>query len=171
MLGFKQRLPAAYKPKLGRTERVLAWAMTSPGTAVVATNFNLWIAGIATGWNHLSKVTWDGSTLSVTPSSVVEERDGYTVIADQEPVRLALADPGNLPHEVRQRVMASVRHPAHHDLGRGGLWLAGRRVPGVDGLSWIVRYDEGTDGTSPEVIAVTDELIGETRSKVVASDG
>jgi hypothetical protein len=171
MLGFKKRLPAQHRPKLQRTERMLAWAMTGAGDAVVATNLQLWIAGAATGWHRLSKATWDGSVLTVIPSTVVQERDGYTVIADQEPVRMVLPDPGNLPHEVRQRVTASVRHPSHHDLGDGGMWLAARRVPGMDGLSWIVRYDGGVDATSPEVIALTGALVQETRSKVVAPDG
>lgn len=167
MLGFSKRLAAEHKPKLARNERVVAWAMTSAGGAVVATNLHLWIAGEATAWHRLSKAIWDGSALVVTPSTVVEEREGYSVIADQEPVRMVLPDPGNLPHEVRQRVTASVRHPSHHELGDGGLWLAARRVPGVDGLSWIVRYDPGTDAASPEIAAVTDELVSETRSKVV----
>jgi hypothetical protein len=171
MLFFKKSLPAKHRPKLERNERVLAWALTTSDTPVIATNLGLRIAAVPTPWDRISRAVWDGSALAVTPSVVVEEREGYCVIADQEPIRLVLPNPGHLPHEVRQRVIASVRHPAHHELDGGALWLAARRVPGVNGLSWIVRYDAETDASSPEVIAETDELVQETRSKVVASAG
>ncbi len=167
---FKRRLPAAQRPKLGRDERILAWALASGGEPIVATNRRLWINGVGTAWNHLSKAIWDGSTLTVTPSVVTAERDGYAVIADEEPIRVVLTDPDKLPYEVRQRVTASIRNPAHHDLPEGGLWLAARRVPGVDGLSWIVRYDEGVVATDG-LLAATDELVRETRSKVVTPAG
>jgi hypothetical protein len=174
MLGrlFKRRLlPAEHRPALGRNERVVAWTLTTSGAPVIATNLRLWVAGSGTQWNEISKATWDGSALTVTTSKVVEERAGYSVIADQEPIRLAMNDPGHLPHEVRQRVTASVRHPAHHELDGAAFWLAARRVPGVDGLAWVVRYDEGADAASPQVIAMTDELVSETRSRVVAPGG
>jgi hypothetical protein len=174
MLGklFKRRLlPGRLRPAFSRTERVLAWALTPSGTAVIATNLRLWVAGSGTQWNEISKATWDGNALTVVGSKVVEERDGYSVIADQEPVRLVLTDPGHLPHEVRQRVTASVRHPARHEVDGTGFWLAARRVPGVDGLSWIVRYDSAADAASSEVIALTDELVAETRSRVVTPGG
>lgn len=169
MFGFrKRRLPAGQRPKLARDEHILAWALTSEGTAVIATNRNLWTAGGSTAWNHLSKAVWDGVALTVTPSTIVEERDGYSVIADEEPVRLTLPDPDNVPQVVRQRVTASVRHPARHELPEGGLWLAARRVPGHDGLAWIVRYDQGVDSDSEGLRAATDDLVRETQSKVVA---
>jgi len=34
-----------------------------------------------------------------------------------------------------------------------------RRVPGVDGLRWTVRYDAGVDPSAPEVAAATADLV------------
>lgn len=169
---FKRRmLPAAHRPALARDERVLAWAMTGADAAVIATNRGLWWGGMRTQWNEISKAGWDGDTLSVAPSEVVSQRDGYVVIEDRDPIRFTFTDPDHLPHEVRQRVTASVKHPAHHDFeGGGGVWLAGRKVPGVDGLSWIARYDAGTDRDDPEVMAATDAIVQETRSRSVSPD-
>ena len=103
---------------------------------------------------------WDGEALVVTPAEVVTERAGYEVVADGTPVRLKLTDPDHLPHQVRLRVTGSVQHPLHHELpGGGGVWIFARRVPGVDGLTWTVRYDHGTDGEDPAIVAVTDQLV------------
>ncbi|WP_117208701.1 hypothetical protein [Allorhizocola rhizosphaerae] len=122
-------------------ERVLAWAMTPAGWPVIATNLGLWVEGKRTSWHEISKAVWDGSVLSVTTSTAVEHREGYDVIADRAPDRYPLEDPGGLPHEVRLRVTSSVVHPQKFALG----WVAARRVPGKDGLSWVVRYDPGID--------------------------
>jgi hypothetical protein len=37
--------------------------------------------------------------------------------------------------------------------------VVGRRVSGVDGLSWAVRYDSGTPVDSEPVVEVTEELV------------
>ena len=39
--------------------------------------------------------------------------------------------------------------------------MVARRVPGVDGLTWHVRYDDGTDADRPRGGAATDELVAE----------
>lgn len=183
---FRRRvLPAGHRPAFDPHERVLAWAMTSSDQAVVATNLGLWWGGEPeaagrdgppspragqaaghqrrTGWHEISKATWDGAVLTVIPSRVVEPREGYDVVVDEPPVRMVLVDPNHLPHQVHLRVRASVRHPRRFALG----WLAARRVPGEDGLSWIVRYDPGVDPTSAEVAAETDAIFKETCWRIV----
>jgi hypothetical protein len=165
MLGFLKRrvLPSALRPAFERNERVLAWALDPAGAAVIATNLGLWRAGERTGWHELSKAVWDKTSLTLTHSRVVAEREGYAVVVDEPPVIVRLPEPGHLPHQIRLRVTSSVRHPSHHGLpGGGGVWIAARRRAGVDGLSWIVRYDVGVDGEDPEVIAATDEIFRET---------
>ncbi len=175
MLGrlFKRRLlPAEHRPALERGERVLAWALSTDGSAVVATNLRLWAAGVGTRWNEISKATWDGTALSVVTSAVVEQREGFSVIEDTPAARFELVDPGHLPHQIRLRVTSSVQHPSHHGLpGGGGVWIAARRVPGVDGLSWIARYDNGTDREDPLVVAATESIFRETYWRVVAPGG
>lgn len=170
---FKRRLlPAAHRPAFARDERVLAWALSSAGEPIIATNLRLWRAGSPTPWHEISKVGWDGSVLTVIRSEVVSTPDGYAVIRDLSPEPVELADPHHLPHQVRLRVVNSVQHPSHHDLpGGGGLWIAARRVPGVDGLSWIVRYDHGTDPDDPEVLAATEAIFSETWWRVVGPPG
>lgn len=169
---FKRRLvPAEHRPAFAKDERVLAWALSTADVAVIATNKRLWWGGTGTPWNEISKATWDGSVLTVTPAVVVEECSGYTVIADSLPVRFELVDPEHLPYQVRLRVTSSVVQPSHHGLpGGGGVWIAARRVPGVDGLSWIVRYDPGTDGKDPQVKDAAEAILQETYWRVVAPD-
>jgi hypothetical protein len=156
---FRRRiLPAAHRPAFDSGERVLAWAMTSSDQAVIATNLGLWWGGERVGWHEISKAKWDGAVLTVITSRVAEAREGYAVIVDEPPVRMVLEDPGHLPHQVHLRVTGSVQHPRQFALG----WLAARRVPGEDGLSWIVRYDPGVDRAAAEVIAETDAVFQET---------
>ncbi len=154
---FKKRVvPKEHRPPLAAHERVLAWAMTSAERPVIATNLGLWSEGVRTSWHEISKAAWDGSVLAVTRSMLIEEREGYDVIADLPPERYALVDPGHLPHEVRLRVTSSVVHPQRFAHG----WMAARRIPGKNGLSWVVRYDVGVDAAA--FAAETDALVKET---------
>jgi hypothetical protein len=152
-----------------RNERVLAWAPTADDAslAVVVTSLGLWLPGRPRlGWHQIHKATWSGSRLTVVPSvpvgdGVGEDGSAYTVMADDAPVEVTLADPGNVPMSVRQRVTKSVAYTAHYPLPVGGVRVVARRVAGVDGVSWHVRYDDGTNITDPDVIAVTAEIVAE----------
>jgi hypothetical protein len=74
-------------------------------------------------------------------------------------VSYLLLEPNEVPEQVRARVTKSVAYTAHHPLPVGGVRVVGRRVSGVDGLSWAVRYDAGTPVDSDQVVKVTDELV------------
>ncbi|MEV4412250.1 hypothetical protein [Catellatospora sp. NPDC049609] len=163
LFGGRRVLPEEHRPDLARDERVLAWAPAADGDVVVATNLGLWWDGTRTGWHRIDKAVWDGEHLVVTPGELVAERAGYQVVADGEPVRLKLTDPDHLPHQVRLRVTGSVRHPQHYELPGGGVWVFARREVGVDGLTWAVRYDRGTDGEDPAVVAATDQLVAQSQ--------
>ena len=39
-----------------------------------------------------------------------------------------------------------------------------RRVPGVDGLSWLLRFDDGTDRADPDVRLRAAELLDEVQA-------
>jgi hypothetical protein len=153
---------------LARDERVLAWAPvgSSSDALVVATTLGLWMPGRAErlGWHQIHKAAWDSPRLTVVPSTQVGEGDGYEVMADDVPVQVELSQPGDLPIRIRERVTRSVVYTRHHPLARGGVRVVGRRVPGANGLSWHVRYDDGTDGEDAEVRSATAELVATASS-------
>ncbi|HET8658520.1 MAG TPA: hypothetical protein VFM55_05935 [Micromonosporaceae bacterium] len=153
-------MPAQHRPALDRDERVVAWAALAGDRAVVATNRGLFLPGRPRlGWHEIHKATWSGQELTVVPAAVVEEREGYLVVADLPAVTCSLPEPGDLPHQVRTRVTRSVGYTARQAVPGGFLRLVARRATGVDGLTWTVRYDPGTDGASAAVRQATDELV------------
>lgn len=164
MFGRRRRLPAAQRPRLAADERVLTWAPAASGAepppVVVATNLGLFLPDRPDrlGWHEIHRATWDGTTLTVIPGDVIEERPGYQVTADQGPVTVALSRPGDLPRVVRARITRSVPYSSRHQLaGSGGVLVVARRVAGRDGLHWAVRYDPGTDPAA--VRSATDALV------------
>ncbi|MFC7546036.1 hypothetical protein [Plantactinospora sp. GCM10030261] len=118
------------------------------------------------GWHEVHKAVWSGRELTVTPAERIAERDGYQVVADLPARTFLLLEPGELPEQVRARVTKSVAYTAHHRLDGGGVRVVARRVSGVDGLTWTVRYDPGTPPDDPSVIATTDALIVAARAEL-----
>jgi hypothetical protein len=176
MAWFRRRaLPAGERPPLARDERVVAWARTDEGV-LAATNLGLWLPGAPpadppagppgrVGWHEIHKAVWTGRELAVTAAREVGSGPGYTVVADLPTVAFPLAQPGALPHQVRARVTRSVGYTAHHPLpGGGGFRVAARRVPGVDGLRWTVRYDTGVNRDDAIVGEVTDRVVEGARA-------
>jgi hypothetical protein len=157
---FRRGVPRALRPALGRDERVLAWATTGDDTAVVVTTLGVWLPGQdRLGWHQIHKAAWAAGALTVTPAVLVRETPTYAVMADGPQVRTMLGAPGDVPVEIRNRVTRSVGYTAHFEVPGGGVRVVGRRTPGVNGLSWHVRYDDGTDDADPQVVAATDELV------------
>lgn len=182
----RPKLPAAERPPLEREERVLCWTRTdgaasgdtdggdgnARGGVLVVTNRGLWLPDDEQrlGWHRVHKAAWSGQELAITPAEVVAERDGYAVMADQ-PVRVyRLPDPGDVPHQVRVRVTSSVSYTSHHRLPGGGVRVVARRVSGVDGLTWTVRYDPGTPMDDPQVVEETDRLVAAARTASTPRD-
>ncbi|MBQ1075576.1 hypothetical protein KBX06_20750 [Micromonospora sp. C31] len=171
----RSKLPQADRPPLAADERVLAWAAVGDGGGggvVVASNLGLWLPGRAhrLGWHDVLKAVWSGRELTVTPAEPLAERDGYLVVADRPAESHLLLDPGELPHQVRERVTRSVAYTRHHPVPGGAGRVAARRVPGVDGLTWTVRVDPGTPTDSPEVLAELDRLVAEARAATAPAD-
>ncbi|WP_412540146.1 hypothetical protein R8Z50_30670 [Longispora sp. K20-0274] len=155
----KPKLPAASTPSLAPGERVVAWAPLAEGH-LVATNLGLWLTREQRlGWHEVSKATWSGEVLTVIPGPASDDDIGLVIEAD--PVTFRLTEPGQLPRQVHERVTRSVAYTTHHLLpGQpGGVRVLARRVPGVDGLRWAVRYDNGVDPTDEGVQAATLELV------------
>jgi hypothetical protein len=161
------RLPAEHRPPLAPDERVLAWSKADSGEqVVVATNHGLWLPGRTDrlGWHDVHKAVWSGRKLAITPAHEVGDRTGYRVVADGPVESFLLLDPGDVPEQVRTRVTRSVVYTSHHPLGRGGVRVVARRVTGVNGLTWTVRYDPDTAIDDDLVLAETDRLIAAART-------
>lgn len=146
----RHRLPPDAYRDFVAGEHVVAWAPHQHGY-VVATNLGLWLPGLPErlGWHEVHKASWSGRALTVVPGQLVAKAGNrpdapVDVVADAEPLVFPLPDPGEVPHQVRQRVDRSVAHSTHHDLPNGGVRVLARRVPGVDGLTFQLRYDPGT---------------------------
>jgi hypothetical protein len=167
VFGFlrRRRLPAALRPRLDRDERVVAWAAASGDgegrSAVVVTNRGLWLPGRADrlDWHQIHKATWSGSQLTVVPAVQVGTGAGYAVMADDKAIGVRLTDPDDVPPQVRVRVNRSVAYTQHHALPDGGVRVVARRVTGTNGVTWQVRFDEGTDAGDPSIAEATAELV------------
>jgi hypothetical protein len=170
----RPKLPADRRPPLEPDERVLAWAAVGSepgGPVVVATNRGLWLPERdRLGWHEIHKAAWSGRELRVTPAEIAQERDDYAVLVDGPVVAFLLLDPGEVPDQVRSRVTRSVAYTAHYPLPVGGVRVVGRRVSGVNGLSWTVRYDAGTPVDLEQVAKVTDELVAGARDATTLPD-
>jgi len=161
--GRRRALPPHLRPALADGERVVAWAPVPPDGAVVATDRGLFLPDRQErlGWHEIHKATWDGRRLVVTAGRVVRTCPGYAVMVDEPPVSVRLPDPRDVPYAVRLRVTRSVSATSHHRVPGGGVRVVARRVPGVDGLSWAVRYDEGTDPDAPGVPDATAKIVAD----------
>ncbi|WP_341717147.1 hypothetical protein QQG74_24945 [Micromonospora sp. FIMYZ51] len=171
----RPKLPSAARPPLDRDERMLTWAAAGNGEGdgvVVASNLGLWLPGRShrLGWHEIVKAVWSGRELTVTPGEQVTERDGYLVVADCPAERYLLLDPGELPHQVRARVTGSVAYTQHHALPGGAGRIVGRRVPGVNGLTWMVHYDPGTPTDDEAVRTETGRLVAAARAATTPAD-
>ncbi|MEN3309765.1 MAG: hypothetical protein V7603_5967 [Micromonosporaceae bacterium] len=169
MLGRRRRLPAERRPPLEREERILAWAEPAGSTdVIVATNRGLWLPGShRLGWAEIHKAAWSGQELAVTPAAEVTTINGYAVMTDQPSLRYTLGQPGDVPHQVRARVTRSVAYTIQHALpGGGGVRIAARRVPGLDGLRWTVRYEGGADVDDPAVREMTSQLVAQAQASI-----
>jgi hypothetical protein len=159
----RPKLPADKRPPLEADERLLAWAWIGSdpgGPVVVATNHGLWLPDRERlGWHEIHKAAWSGRELRITPAEVAEVRADYAVLIDAPVLSCLLLEPGELPDQVRTRVTRSVAYTSHHALPTGGVRIVGRRVAGVDGLSWAVRYDSGTPVDAEPVVRVTGDLV------------
>ena len=132
---------------------------------VVATNLGLWLPGRTArlGWHEVHKATWVPPRLTVIPGAPIGAGEGYEIMADEAPVELVLAEEAEVPQQTRMRVTRSVAHTAHHDLpGGGGVRVVARKVPRVDGVTWHVRFDAGTDVDDPETAAATAAIVAQT---------
>jgi hypothetical protein len=159
-----ERPPSAAHEVLEPDERLTGWGTTPDGDAVMATTRGLLLPApeghTRLPWHMIHKATWDRGMLHIVPGT--EIADG--VVADAAPVAVQVAEPRDLPAEVRTRVTRSVAYSSYHRLPGGGVRVVARRVPGQDGLTWVLRFDEGVDREDPAVQEAAAEFLNEARA-------
>jgi hypothetical protein len=156
-----ERPPAGSAERLGRDERLTGWGLTSAGEPVLTTTRGLWLPGSdRLDWHLIHKAVWDRDTLRIVPAVTVS--DG--VVADGPELSVALSQPRDVPEEIRTRVTRSVAYSVYHPLPGGGVRVVARRVPGVDGLTWALRFDPGVDTADPDVREAADAYLAQAKA-------
>jgi hypothetical protein len=148
---------------LDRGERRVAWALTTAGTPVVATDRALRLPdGTTLAWDRIERASFSRPVLTVLELAEVEGAG--------EPHQVALDLEGestDLPETVRARVSASVAWSSHTKLQpAGGVRIVGRRRPGLDALDWQLVFDRDTDPRDPQVRAQAEEYLAAARRTV-----
>lgn len=163
LFGRRERPPVEATARLDPDERVVSWASTSGGGAALATPLGLWLPGYPERlpWHLIDKATWRDDTLTLIPA--VDAGDG--VLVEQAPRAVRLSTPRDLPQTVRVRVQKAIAFTRHHPLPgeRRGVRVVGRRVPGRDGVSWQLVFDDGIDRDDPVVRTVAAEFVEQAR--------
>lgn len=162
----RERPPAEALAPLDRDERVVSWASTADGAAVLATPLGLWLptpdGPERLPWHLVDKATWRDGRLTV----VAAVDTGGGVLDEQPPRSVRLATPHDLPQTVRVRVERAIAYTRYARLpGGGGVRVVGRRVPGRDGVSWQLVFDPGVDRDDPVVRAAAAVLVEEARAE------
>lgn len=152
--------PAVKALALPPGERRVAWALTTAGEPVVATDAALVLpAGVRLEWYRVERAGWQRPRLTVLEVAGVEGAGARH--------ELELSDEGDLPEVVRTRVTASVAWSSHSRLSpRGAVRVVGRRRPGLEVLEWQLVYDPSTDLSDPLVRAQAEELLEGARRSI-----
>ena len=157
----RRPVPAAVKAvRLASGEHRVAWAVTTDGAPVVATDRALVLPdGGRLEWPQVERATWRPPLLTVLEVAEVEGTGAAHA--------LALSQEGELPAVVRTRVTGSVAWSSHERLSpRGGVRVVGRRVPDEELLRWQLVYDVGTDRDDPLVRAQAEALLEGARRAI-----
>ena len=166
LFGRRPKPPAEAVARLERDERVVSWGLAPGGGAVVATPLGLWLPGAAERlpWHLVDKATWRNDTLTLV--AAVDTGDG--VLVEQAPRAVRLDTPNDLPQTVRVRVQKAIAFTRHHPLpgGRRGVRVVGRRVPGRDGVTWQLVFDDGVDRDDPAARAAADQYVAQARAEL-----
>ncbi|GAA3560865.1 hypothetical protein GCM10022222_50830 [Amycolatopsis ultiminotia] len=154
---FGRGLPEGFPGELAGHEEVIAAAAVEGGGHLVVTTLGLWIpdgpGARRIGWHLIGKASWSEDGFTLTESAETGQAGPVVVLADREPVRFRLPEPGKVPHQVRLRVDGSIRARHRQDLPGGGAWFVQRKVPGRDGTVLQVRPDPGTDPELAKAVA------------------
>ena len=147
---------------LDRGERRVAWALTTAGEPVVATDRGLHLpARGRVGWEEIERATFERPVLTVLELAEVEGT------GTRHAVELDLETGTDLPETVRARIGASVAWSSHTRLvPSGGVRIVGRRRAGLDPLDWQLVFDRDTDPRDPAIRAQAEAVLDAARRTV-----
>ena len=122
-------------------EHRVAWALTTDGLPVVATDRGLRLPDRALlPWEGIERASFAQPVLTLTELALVEGSGA------RHALELDLDGVTDLPEVVRTRVAASVAWSSHLRLvPAGGVRIVGRRQPGLEVLDWQLVFDRDTD--------------------------
>lgn len=148
---FGDQLPDGFPGTLAPAEHALSVAEVAYGGHLVLTELGLWLPdGRRVGWHLITKAVWGEGILTIIEAEETGAAGAAVVLADREPVRFALPQPGKLPSMLRSRVDSSIRGRHRQELAGGGVWFVRRKIPGRDGTVLQARPDPGVD---PDAVA------------------
>ena len=141
-------------------ERRLAWALTTRGDAVIASDLGLHLPGEPRlDWADVERANWRRPVLSVSKVAPVDGGGPRW--------ELELAEEAELADVVRTQVTASVAWSNHVRLQpAGGVRLVGRRRRGQELLDWQLVFDRGTDPDDPQLRAQAEALVLDARRTI-----
>lgn len=159
-LGRRPVPPEVRDLPLPAGERRTAWALTTAGEPVVATDQALHLpGGQRLAWPDVERARWQRPRLQVREVAPVAGAGRLHV--------LELTGEDELAEVVHARVTASVAWSSHYRLSPGGgVRVVGRRRPGLDPLDWQLVYDEGTAVADPLVRAQAEQLLDSARRSI-----
>ncbi len=172
---FRRRAEAAGRRRRRRStpdERVIAWARTETGAYVVATDRGLRLPDRdRLDWHEIHKAVWSGRELTVTPAEVVEQRDGYDVLADAPPRSVLLLEPREVPQQVRARVTGSVSY-TRTTRSRAAAECGSSAARSAAATGWPGRCATTRARRRPHrtVVEATGALVAEARSATTPRD-
>ena len=164
----RNRPPRLVRDRLEAGEHVLAWAVTTAGEPMAATNLGLWWPeepARRIPWHRLDKVVWSEAGFAVVEAEIVDD----LLLVDRPPVRVQLADPRKLPEVVRRRIESSVLRTQEVRLSEGTALIVGRKVSGQNGLSYWARLTPGTPDSvisRVELQAIVEPLRAEAATRL-----
>lgn len=127
---------------------------------MIATDRRLLAPGVAepVAWHHVLRVAWADPELEIRFLA----QDG-----SRQRLVLELAEPGDLPDHVRERVDSSTLAEQHVWLRSGcGARLVARRDLGSDATHWTVIFDDGVDAGDAALRELADRAVARWRASL-----
>jgi len=169
LAGRRERAAARAELHIPHTERTVAIGRDLHDQPVLATSDACyWVSAgdiQRVAWSQVLQARWDEPVLTL----VTEDGAPPTAVnPDVQTVLVQLSAPGSLPDAVHACVTESVVFSERVAIDAGVVLLVARRLPerSVDSgeVSWTLAFEEGVDGSDPEVRAQAEAALSAIRT-------